>query len=660
MPKIPKIKLAAEYLLKLADAHAEAMAQDPEQAHEQAETPEQEALEHMPGEYEEHGEALPEEPQEAPTHEQEESPEAEMFEHPEGEVSPEELEASPHPDEEGHDDAAIEHMLSQLSPEQVDQLASQLSADIQHPEQHEGDDTAELAQAIQEHLEQNPEAAAPEASPEKMAALNLMKSAEYIEGFLNQATFSGASIKEAVDIYDHTLVNALNEIKTAAAKEKHELEESASEEEAEHKNKEEKLDELKKSAYFQGLVERAREYGFTDSETLGFAKQAGFADLLRAAKSGIKSTATKARDAVKGVVENDKLRNTAKNLGRFLKDTKPVKAVRDVADEAKNAYGVASGKAKGLFKDITTAKNKPKRSPLAPRIKGEGAEFGYTDRPGGGGAPFTKKKAELDDKTAAYHEGFFSQGEAYGFTPTEITELLKQSGLTARVAGKGIEGIRRARGAVRPSKIPTAFEAASARYPAGATFPDMPGASSAAAASSKPGASAAHAAEETAKKSTKHKSFTEGLFTEAEEMEYEVARRMASHLRTPEQQKLIDLAERAAASRTTAGKASRSSPIPSTETAAQKKLRDKAHAQADPSGVASFENSLEHSMSGAEGPLPPGMQHAMAARLGRAGKFIAENPLMTGVAGGAGVVGLAHGLESKPQEIPEQYYPYHR
>lgn len=265
MPKIPKIKLAAEYLLKLADAHAEAMPEGLEQAHEQAETPEEEALEHMPGEYEEHGETHPEELQESPMYEQEESPEPEMFEHPEGEVSPEELEASSHPDEEMHDDAAIEHMLSQLSPEQMDQLASQLSADIQHPEQHEGDDTAELAQAIQEHLEQNPEAAAPEASPEKMAALNLMKSAEYIEGFLNQATFSGVSIKEAVDIYDHTLVNALNEIKTAAAKEKHELEESAEEEEAEHKNKEEKLDELKKSAYFQGLVERARN---TVSQTL--------------------------------------------------------------------------------------------------------------------------------------------------------------------------------------------------------------------------------------------------------------------------------------------------------------------------------------------------------------------------------------------------------
>lgn len=628
MPKIPKIKLAAEYLLKLADAHAEAMTEKSEQAHEQSETPEQEALEHMPGEYEEHGEAHPEELHEAPMHEHEESAEAEMSEHPEGEVSPEELEASTPLSEEAHEDAAIEQMLSQLSPEQVDQLASQLSADMQHPEQNEGSDTAELAQAIQEHLTQNPEAAAPEASPEKMAALNLMKSAEYIEGFLNQATSSGVSIKEAVDAYDYTLVNALNEIKTAATKEKHELEESAEEEKAEHKNKEEKLDELKKAAYFQGIAERAREYGFSDLETLNFAKQAG-------------------------------LRDVAKNLGRYLKGTKPVKALGDVVEKTKNTISIPIEKAKGLYRDLSTSKNTLKRSPLAPRIKGEGADLGYAGRPGGG-ALFTKKKAELDDKTAAYHEGFFSQGEVYGFTPTEINELLKQAGLTSRVAGKGIEGIRRARGAVRPTKIPTAFEAASARYPAGTTFPDMPGASSVAAASSKPGASAAHAAEETAKKSTKHKSFTEGLFTKAEEMEYEVARRMASHLRTPEQQKLIDLAERAAASRTTVDKATRSSPIPSTETAAQKKLRDKAHAQADPSGVASFENTLAHSMSGAEGPLPPGMQHAMAARLGRAGKFISENPLMTGIAGGAGAIGLAKGLESSPQEIPERYYPYQR
>jgi hypothetical protein len=645
MPKIPKIKLAAEYLLKLADAHAEAKAEEAEQAHEQSETPEQEALEHMPGEYEEHGEVLPEE-----------SPEPELSEHPEVEGLPEGLEDTDLPSEEAHEDAAVEQMLSQLSPEQIDQLASQLSEDIQHPEQREDDDTAELAQAIQEHLADNPEAAVPEASSEKMAALNLMKSAEYIEGFLNQATSSGVSIKEAVDTYDYTLVNFLNEIKTAATKEKHELEESSEEEKSEHEDKEEELDELKKAAYFQGIVERAREYGFTDFETLGFVKQAGLADLLRATKAGIKSTATKARDAVKDVAENPRVRGAAKNLGRFLKDTKPVKAVRDTIDETKNAVGVAARKAKSLFKDLTTSKNKPKRSPFAARIRGEGADFGYVDRSGGGGAPFFKKKAELDDKVAAYHEGFFLQGETYGFTPIEINELLKQSGVTARVARKGVEGIRRARKAVRPTKIPSAYEAASARYPAGATFPDIPGTpSAAAAASSKPGASAAHAAESAEKGRFKGDPFT----LDEREMYRQAQRKPANH-RTPEEQELIHRMDHESAARVHSGEKSRATPLPDKETAAQKKLRNKARAQADPSSEASFANTFDHAMSGVEGPLPPGMEHAIAARLGRAGKFVVDNPLTSGVAGGVGAFGLAHGLAGSPHEIPEQYYPYQR
>lgn len=182
MPKIPKIKLAAEYLLKLADEY---MAANPEeQAHEQGETPEQEVAEHAPGGYEEN--AVEEGEQALPV----------------------------------ADDAEIEKVLSDLSPEELDDLASQLAEDMQHPDEQETDDTAALAQAIQEHLSQNPEAQAPDVSPEKTASLNLIKSAEYIEGFLNEAISHGATVKEAVDLYDSSLVDALSFAKIAEDKKK--------------------------------------------------------------------------------------------------------------------------------------------------------------------------------------------------------------------------------------------------------------------------------------------------------------------------------------------------------------------------------------------------------------------------------------------------------
>ena len=127
-----------------------------EEQHEAAETPEQEATEHLPGQYEE------------------------------SEVEPEESQ-----------DAEVEQMLSQLSPEQLEHLTSLLAEDMHGEDMHGGDmhggdadntdvNAAELAQAIQEHLASNPEANPENISPEKMAALNFVKSASYIEGFIEQ------------------------------------------------------------------------------------------------------------------------------------------------------------------------------------------------------------------------------------------------------------------------------------------------------------------------------------------------------------------------------------------------------------------------------------------------------------------------------------------
>ena len=190
--------------------------------------------------------------------------------------------------EQGGDE--IEQLLSQLSPEQLEQLASELSSYMQSPEQAGEGHIGELASAIEAHLSQNPEAASPEdIAPEKMAAFALVKSAAYIEGFLNQAVAGGADIKQAVDMYDNSLTETLMNLKQAAlkgnqykldvdkdgkieasdlAKLRHEKSESPKQEKHEH------MDKVKEAAYYEGFFERGREYGFSNNETLAIIKSA--------------------------------------------------------------------------------------------------------------------------------------------------------------------------------------------------------------------------------------------------------------------------------------------------------------------------------------------------------------------------------------------------
>jgi hypothetical protein len=129
----------------------------------------------------------------------EESPALEAVEHPEGGAQ------------------GMEQLLSQLSPEELEHLATELSANMQHPEAQEGgEDVAELAQAIQEHLAQSPEAVAgPEVSPEKAAAFEILKSASCIEGFIKEALASGLNVGQAVDLYDQELQKIAARPKTA-------------------------------------------------------------------------------------------------------------------------------------------------------------------------------------------------------------------------------------------------------------------------------------------------------------------------------------------------------------------------------------------------------------------------------------------------------------
>jgi hypothetical protein len=186
----------------------------------------------------------------------------------------------PQPAQEGGD---IEQMLAQLSPEELQQLAAQLGSEMQDPSAGAGgDEVSELANAIEQHLAQNPEAAVDGAEPEKMAALRTVKSAGYIEGFIHQAVMGGANLKQAVDMYDNALTSTIFNLKQAALKGdqhkldlnnngkidssdlknlRHEKSETPNQEKKEHMNND--MEEVKEAAYYEGVFERAAEYGFS-------------------------------------------------------------------------------------------------------------------------------------------------------------------------------------------------------------------------------------------------------------------------------------------------------------------------------------------------------------------------------------------------------------
>jgi hypothetical protein len=261
MPKVPKIKLAADYLLKLSEI-----------ATEQSEIP-----------------------AEAPV-------------------------------EETAEDAEIEQILSQLSPEQLEMLAAELADDINNPGDTSSGNTAALAQAIQESLGQNPEASVPSADAGAQEAAEIFKSAEYIEGFLNQAKASGVSVKKAVDLYDQVLTNVLGLAKSAKAKNKHEEEETAEEEKAEHESGEEPLEKIKKIAYYKGVLDEALYQGVELEDALSLIKDAELKDTFR--KLYV-STRKGARDIGKSLARGEKAVGEAINAGARKASVLGRKGARD-------------------------------------------------------------------------------------------------------------------------------------------------------------------------------------------------------------------------------------------------------------------------------------------------------------------------------------------
>ena len=191
----------------------------------------------------------------------------------------------------------IDQLLAQLSPEELEQLATELAADMQQQqgggEVPQDGQIGQLAQSIEGHLGQNPEAelptegvdpndaAAVEQLGAKQAALAFVKTAEYIEGFIEQAVGRGYNVKQAVDMYDSalgtTIANLSNPAVVLPVNEKRA---SAPQE----------ID-VKTAAYYEGVIERAREYGLSDHEAIQFVKSAGLPIAgSKAAKTMIKAT----------------------------------------------------------------------------------------------------------------------------------------------------------------------------------------------------------------------------------------------------------------------------------------------------------------------------------------------------------------------------------
>jgi hypothetical protein len=490
--------MSNNYMKNLAAAflRAKLAAQTPEEAmHEQAETPEQEQLEHAPGGYEEGGELPGDE-----GHEQMEAPEAEGLEHATGglEEGDEEM-GGLNPDEDAH----LDQMLSQLSPEELDQLAEQLAGEMQGgpaagPEGG-GEDVGELAQAIEQHLSQNPEASIPQAAPEKMAALEFVKSASYIEGFLNQAIDRGVSVKQAIDMYDQSLTNTIISLKHAELKgNQHKLDVDCDgkieaedlkklregnkgktaelkgnqhkldadhdgkieaedlkklREDAKGKTAEELREEIKTAAYYEGVIERAREHGLSDYDAVNFVKEAVARKRNPGQRKPFKSKRAK-------VSENpgSTFKNFVKGFGTG--------AVGGAAAGA--TLGVAGGK---KLTEKEAAAKRSRKSP--PRSKSSDSPFykskafysgtaaGAIPAAGAGvltggvvgaGAGLLSRKDKKDkEKSAAYEQGLLERAAEYGFSPEQTAAILKQANL-ARYGANALKGSKFAPKASTPPK----------------------------------------------------------------------------------------------------------------------------------------------------------------------------------------------------------------
>jgi hypothetical protein len=198
----------------------------------------------------------------------------------------------------GHEEE-IEHLLSQLSPEELEQLVNEVTQMQQGQGQglegavhgEEAEQIPGVAAGIEQQLSQHPEVAeqtAPQPNPDeatlaKQSAINFIKSANYVEGFLEQALGRGLGLKQAVELYDSAFTTTFNQLKQSELKgDQHKLDVDGDGKiegsdlaalRNGKKKTEDSVDE-KTAAYYEGVLERAREYGMSDAEAIQVVKEA--------------------------------------------------------------------------------------------------------------------------------------------------------------------------------------------------------------------------------------------------------------------------------------------------------------------------------------------------------------------------------------------------
>jgi len=400
--------------------------------------------------------------EEGPAHEAAEAPDAEMLEHAMGAGAGGGGEEQPQGAGPGGVD--VEQLLAQLSPEELQALIAQLSQgeqpgagapgmgapgmgapDMGAPDEG-GEDVAGLSQNIESHLAQNPEAQVPGAPPEKMAALNFVKSAHYIEGFIKQALDYGLDTNQAVNMYDSALTTTVDALKKEAYSQKNltapkglmhkarvgfnrgksraiNLASRTGDKIKEHAEKGLKnikehgekgyqkikdnpktsagvgaaalgaggyaaykaSDKEKKAAYFEGVFKQAMAYGFSEAEAYEVVKEAARFQPAKVRRPGVK-------------VPIDK---TSPPAGPAVRRPSKVNRPETAPSKMDNLKAFGS-----KHKD-----------------KAIGAAAGLAV----GGAVGYASNSSDKEKKAAYLEGVFKQAMAYGFSEQEAVQFAQQA-----------------------------------------------------------------------------------------------------------------------------------------------------------------------------------------------------------------------------------------
>lgn len=354
--------------------------------------------------------------EEGPAHEAAETPNAEMLEHAVG-VGGEE---QPHGTGPGGVD--VEQILSQLSPEELQELIAQLTQGEGAPAAG-GDDVADLSQNIESHLAQNPEAQVPGMEPEKAAALDFVKSAHYIEGFIKQALDYGLDMHQAVNMYDSALTTTVDTMKKEAGvreaftgakdyiKNKAKgVSEAAGKRLENLKEKGRNFADRADEAYYHTLGRAYHNPGRTAAIAAGAAGTAAGAGYLAGKSSDKKKEAAYFEDETYATVKE--AAGSPLMLGSGNKGLK---------EKALTGYNILKDK---LNRGVAEAKRE-----IPVHLKKHKAKYigGAAGAAGAAGLGYLASSDSDDEKKAAYFEGVFKQATAYGFSEEEAYAVAKEA-----------------------------------------------------------------------------------------------------------------------------------------------------------------------------------------------------------------------------------------